>query len=187
MISNDRRVQLELVMCAALLEGKDVQVQPKCGEGKRSRAAARQVIARSCHHLWAHATRRVLARQHKVLSSYINYLFVLPRSCVPTLRFLHSSKYPNTNMRSFLAIASPILALFQTAISAPSHYDPVPYGQAPSYYPGAPWSFPTPANGRKTCRVVAAEKGGNSVPNILKAFRACGKNGKVIFQDTTCE
>ena len=101
--------------------------------------------------------------------------------------FLQPTDYPHTNMRSFLAIASPVLALFQTAISAPSHYDPVPYDQAPSYYPGAPWSFPTPANGRKTCRVVAAENGGDSVPNILRAFRYCGKNGKIIFQDTTCK
>jgi hypothetical protein len=37
MITNDRRFKLELVMCAALLRGNDVQVQLKRGGGKRSR------------------------------------------------------------------------------------------------------------------------------------------------------
>jgi hypothetical protein len=168
-------------MCAALLKGEDVQVLMQAGGHA---AAARQVGNCPCHQLWAHATRTTLAQQHKALSSYIS---AFPPSCVPILRFLHTLEYPNTSMRSFLALASPVLALFQTAISAPSHYDPVPYDQAPSYYPGAPWSFPRPANGRLTCTVVAPEYGGNSVPNILKAFQKCGKNGKVIFQDTTCK
>jgi hypothetical protein len=172
-------------MCAALLKGKDVQVLQAGGHAAAARQVGNLLPARAINS-GAHATRTTLPQQqHKA--------FVKLLICIPALVRAYTS-FPapirasyKTNMRSFLALASPALALFQTVISAPSHYDPVPYDQAPSYYPGAPWSFPRPANGRLTCTVVAPEDGGNSVPNILEAFQKCGKNGKVIFQDTTCK
>lgn len=55
----------------------------------------------------------------------------------------------------------------------------------PSYYPGAPWSLPGPQTRTKICRVNAAEGGRDSAPNIISAFEECGKDGKIIFENTT--
>lgn len=63
---------------------------------------------------------------------------------------------------------------------------PVSYQQAPSYYPGAPWAFPDASTRPKTCHVAAANGTGDDAPNIIKAFERCGRNGKVIFDNTTC-
>jgi hypothetical protein len=89
------------------------------------------------------------------------------------------------NMRFFLTV-TPVLASLQAVLSAPNTYVPVPYTQAPSYYPGAPWSFPEPHSGRQVCTVTAPKDGSNAAPNILAAFKKCGRNSKVIFQATTC-
>jgi hypothetical protein len=87
----------------------------------------------------------------------------------------------------FLLAVTPVLASLQAVLSAPSIYVPVPYTQAPSYYPGYPWSFPDPQSGRRVCTVAAPKDGSDSVPNIVAAFKQCGRNGKVIFGKTTCE
>jgi hypothetical protein len=89
------------------------------------------------------------------------------------------------NMRFFLTV-TPVLASLQAVLSAPNNHVPVPYTQAPSYYPGAPWSFPEPQSGRRVCTVIAPENGSNAAPNIIAAFKKCGRNGKVIFKATTC-
>jgi hypothetical protein len=89
------------------------------------------------------------------------------------------------NMRFFLTV-TPVLASLQAVLSTPNTYRPVPYSQAPSYYPGAPWSFPEPHSGRQVCTVTAPEDGSNAAPNILTAFKKCGRNGKVVFKATTC-
>jgi hypothetical protein len=89
------------------------------------------------------------------------------------------------NMRFFLTV-TPVLASLQAVLSAPNTYVPVSYTQAPSYYPGAPWSFPEPRSGRQVCTVTAPKDGSNAAPNILAAFKKCSRNSKVIFQATTC-
>ena len=88
-------------------------------------------------------------------------------------------------MHSLLAL-TPIIPLLQSVLSQQSPYTPVPYEQAPSYYPGAPWSFPEPQSGRRVCTVNAPKDGSNSAPNIIQAFKECGTDGKVIFEQTTC-
>lgn len=86
----------------------------------------------------------------------------------------------------FLFTVTPVLASLQAVLSATGPDVPVPYTQAPSYYPGAPWSFPEPQSGRRVCTVVAPKNGGDSAPIIVKAFKDCGRDSKVIFEDTTC-
>ena len=108
-------------------------------------------------------------------------LFCAPSVSPATL----AQNIQNLNMRLLLAV-TPVLASLQAVLSAPGPYVPVPYTQAPSYYPGAPWSFPEPQSGRRVCTVVAPEDGSDSAPNIVKAFKDCSRDSKVIFEDTTC-
>lgn len=55
----------------------------------------------------------------------------------------------------------------------------------PSYYPGAPFSIPSPETRTKICHVQPAENGGDSAPAILSAFERCGHNGNIIFDNVT--
>lgn len=91
-------------------------------------------------------------------------------------------------MRFLLAIV-PLLASIQAAFSASTPkgpYTPVSYTEAPSYYPGAPWQFGPKESRWNTCIVEAAGNGQDDAPAVIEAFQRCGKNGKVIFKDTTC-
>lgn len=66
-----------------------------------------------------------------------------------------------------------------------NHYAPVPYSQAPSYYPGSPWHFPPGHSRPDVCHVHSPGNGGDAAPYIIQAFKRCGRNGKVIFDNTT--
>lgn len=90
-------------------------------------------------------------------------------------------------MRLLLAVA-PVLAFVQSVIAASSNtpYKPVPYTQAPSYYPGAPWNLPGADTRPTICEVVAAGKDVDDAPTIIEAFQKCKRNAKVVFADTTC-
>lgn len=55
----------------------------------------------------------------------------------------------------------------------------------PDYYPGAPYILPGPDTRTNVCHVKPAPSGGDSAPNVLTAFKKCGRNGKIIFDNTT--
>nr|POE47339.1 alpha-l-rhamnosidase rgxb [Quercus suber] len=78
-----------------------------------------------------------------------------------------------------------LLAQFVASQTAPV-YTPVPYQQAPAYYPGSPYTFPAASTrSGKTCYVTQPADGSDAVPHILSAFNDCKKNAKVVFNATT--
>lgn len=83
---------------------------------------------------------------------------------------------------SSIAVATWAQAILAAQPSRSGHAI-VPYDRAPTYYPGAPWSFQPDSSRQKVCHVAAAPNGGDSAPAIIKAFQQCGHNGKVIFDE----
>lgn len=79
----------------------------------------------------------------------------------------------------FATVCFGILAL-ASAANAQSPAEP-PYDT----YPGGPWILPLPTTRNITCIVEAAPNGSDSVPAIIAAFKQCGRNGRVIFKNTT--
>lgn len=77
------------------------------------------------------------------------------------------------------------LPWLQAVLASPTQSSNHTAFDTPSHYPGAPIRLPGPATRTDTCHVEPTENGGDSAPAILSAFEQCGRNGKIIFSNTT--
>lgn len=84
-----------------------------------------------------------------------------------------------------LFIAVLTLSWLQTILASSSQNAESTTWNTPSYYPGGPWVLPGPQTRPNVCRVKAPADGSDSAPAIVDAFKRCGHNGKVVFENTT--
>jgi hypothetical protein len=84
-----------------------------------------------------------------------------------------------------LTIAMVNLAPLQVILATPIQSQQHTTWNTPSYYPGGPWVLPPSSTRTNICHVPAAANGADSAPAIEAAFKQCGRNGKVVFDNTT--